>query len=109
MPGSTGPTLPDAKSPQCTDPAAKIACAFSWAPGLNKPLLVGEAGIKSGDLPRRAAQIKSKAEAAFAAGADGYLVWHLISGPTDGYEVIPGTGDPLFPTLATIAASLKGH
>ncbi len=110
MPGAeAGGRLPDASSPECTDPAAKIACSFSFAPGLGKPLVVGEAGITAEDEAgrrRRADLIGAKARAAFAAGADGYLVWHLNTAATDGYDVIPARRDPLLTTLAAVAAEL---
>ncbi len=111
VPGSDSGRLPDAGSPACTDPAAKIACSFAFAPGLGKPLVVGEVGITATDAAsrrRRADLIGAKARAAFSAGADGYLVWHLNSGPTDGYDVEPALDDPLLATLRSVARGLSG-
>lgn len=99
MPGSSdGGTLPGPASEPCRVPDAMIACSFSLARSLGKPLVVGEAGIAATDAAgyrRRADLLAAKMRAAFAAGADGYLVWHLNSGPTDTYDVIAGGSDPL--------------
>lgn len=102
LPGSVSSRLPSADSPACTALDAKIACSFARAQALGKPLIVGEAGIGASDVStrqRRAALLGAKIAAAFAAGADGYLVWHLSSGPTDGYDVVPSQHDPLFGVL----------
>lgn len=111
MPGSVNGQLPDPTSAQCVDRAAQIACSFALAVGLGKPLVVGEAGITATDYAsrrRRAEQLSAKAKAAFAAGADGYLPWHLNVADTDGYDVIAASGDPLLSSLKRVADSLGG-
>ena len=102
MPGSVNGKLPAPGSPACTALDAKIACSFARVAALGKPLVVGEAGITANDAAartRRARLLGAKVDAAFAAGADGYLVWHLSSGPTDGYDIQTTTNDPLFAVL----------
>lgn len=102
LPGSNSGRLPSPNSPACTALDAKIACSFARARALGKPLIVGEAGISAHDdtsRKRRAVLLDAKIGAAFTAGADGYLIWHLSSAPTDGYDVIPAQHDPLFAVL----------
>jgi mannan endo-1,4-beta-mannosidase len=109
MPGSTDGRLPAAESSQCESRSAQIACSFAWAPGVGKPLVVGEAGIAAGDptsRTRRAQLLQAKMTAAFAAGADGYLVWHLSTQPTDTYDVIPDQHDPLLATMLRVRQGL---
>jgi hypothetical protein len=76
----------------------KIARSFAMAQQLGKPLVVGEAGIQATDASgrvRRAALLRSKIQAAFADGEDGYLIWQLNTRNTDGYVVVPGQDEPL--------------
>jgi mannan endo-1,4-beta-mannosidase len=110
MPGSTdGSTPPDPVSPACMATDAPIACSFGWAQRLDKPLVVGEAGI-TGRSPaekrRRATQLSAKMDAAFEAGADGYLVWHLNTRDTDGYDVVLNDPDPLLAVMRRQAEAL---
>ncbi len=112
MPGATADgSLPSADSPQCRARDAKIACSFAVARALDKPVVVGEAGIKATDEAsrrKRAQELGAKMAAAFAAGASGYLVWHLDkqpSDPTDQYAVVPGPGEPLFAVMGRVAAT----
>lgn len=105
MPGS-GPegTLPGIS--QCQDISAQIACSFVIAQQLGKPIVVGEAGMraKSNDARlRRATLFGPKLEAAFGAGASGYVIWQLNTVNTDGYGVRIGSSDPLFPVLRAAA------
>jgi len=110
MPGAAADgSLPEPGSQACQARDAKIACSFAQARALGKPLVVGEAGIEATNSParaRRAEQLGAKMTAAFAAGAAGYLVWHLNSAPTDGYDVVVGYDDPLLAALKAQAASL---
>lgn len=112
MPGSAdGRTPPDPRSDACRSLTAPIGCSFAEAAVLDKPLLVGEAGIAATDADgrrRRADQLGAKLDAAFAAGAGGYLVWHLSRIDTDTYDVIAGSQDPLLPVLRSAAAKLEG-
>ena len=104
MPGGTSDGgLPDAGSAECAARTAPIACSFSAAAELDKPLVVGEAGITATDAAgrsRRAGLLAAKIDAAFAAGAAGYLVWHLNSAATDGYDIVPADDDPAVEVLA---------
>lgn len=102
LPGSDSGRLPAPDSAACAALDAKIACSFARAQALGKPLIVGEAGISASDAgtrQRRAALLGAKIDSAFDAGADGYLVWHLSSGTTDGYDVDRSQHDPLFGVL----------
>lgn len=109
MPGSVEGALPDADSPDCQRGNAQIACSFAIAKKLGKPIVVGEAGIQATDeagRTRRAQLLGAKMDAAFAAGASGYLVWHLNTGDTDQLDVVPERGDPLFGVLLQRARAL---
>lgn len=111
MPGGVGATPPDPSAPACQERHAKVGCSFAMSVGLNKPLVVGEAGIDRGDgsapaLLRRADLLKAKMDAAFAAGAAGYLIWRVTSKVTDRYDIVAGDQDPLLKVLATEAKKL---
>lgn len=101
LPGApTGGLLPATAT--CRSPAASLACSFALSQELGKPIVVGEAGIAAdGAAARetRARQLRAKLEAAFEAGASGYLVWQLNTQDTDGYGVIVGADDPVFSVL----------
>ena len=103
MPGA-GPdgSLPASDSPECLSSHASLACTFSIASEIGKPLMVGEVGITATDpaqVAARAGVFADKMSTAFADGAAGYLVWHYSSAPTDGYDVV-GTDDPLLDVIA---------
>jgi len=72
--------------------------------GLNKPVVVGEAGIipndVGGTLPKRAAAFQAKIDAQFAAGIQGFLAWDWSSlGSTlNNYDI--GPGDPSLQSLS---------
>jgi len=74
---------------------------------LGKPLIVGELGVRvqdAGSPANRAAAIRAKLSAEFAAGVAGALVWDWANGDQSaysGYEVQPGD-----PTLQVLAAFL---
>lgn len=109
LPGSVDGHLPAADSPACTALDAKIACSYARVAALGKPLVVGEAGITATDAAgrtRRAELFRAKLDAAFGAGAAGYLVWQLNRVQTDGYAVAPTTADPLLGVLAGVARRL---
>lgn len=112
LPGSVNGALPDADAGDCQRTDSKIACSFVIARTLDKPLVVGEAGVEATDAnarTRRAGLLDAKMQAAFAAGASGYLVWHLDRGHTDKLDVIPAEQDPLVPVMARTAAHLDGR
>ncbi|MEO7059673.1 MAG: cellulase family glycosylhydrolase [Lapillicoccus sp.] len=109
MPGSVNGALPAPDSDACHRGDAKIACSFAIAKQLDKPIIVGEAGIQATDAAgrtRRALLLGAKMDAAFAAGASGYLIWHLDRASTDQLDVILGSDDPLFPAMKQRAATL---
>ena len=101
MPGASSTSAlptPD----RCQSNAAPLACSFALARELDKPIVVGEAGIAADDpqsRDTRAAQLAAKIDAAFRAGASGYLIWQLNQENTDGYGVITGSQDPIFSML----------
>jgi len=70
---------------------------------LGKPLLVEEAGIDAGQGCRsyddRAALLRAKVVAAFAAGAAGYLPWWYSEAPGTGCEQDLGPHDPALAVL----------
>ncbi|RKS71306.1 cellulase (glycosyl hydrolase family 5) [Motilibacter peucedani] len=113
MPGSSdGTTPPSPEDGQCTRTDSKIGCSFARAQVLGKPLVVGEAGISAAtdaERQRRADLLLAKMRAAFAAGADGYLVWQLNTEPTDSYDVLLGSDDPLFGVLEAVGAAESGR
>ena len=113
LPGSPdGRGLPAPTSGACSGmTGTKIACSFSYAlQVLNKPLLIGEAGIAADDddsRARRSTLMTAKMRAAFAVGASGYLVWqwnHVLD--SEHYDVLPDTGDPLLAAMRSTASSL---
>ena len=111
MPGGVGATPPDPNSAACQQVHAKVGCSFAMSAMLNKPLLVGEAGIDRGNasaqaLQRRADLLKAKIDAAFAAGAAGYLIWRVTDKVTDKYDIVAGEPDPLLKVLAAEAKKL---
>lgn len=106
MPGGSGATPPAADSATCRTTDAPVGCSFALVAALDKPLFVGEAGI-TGKTPEerttRAAQLRAKMDAAFGAGAVGYLVWSINTGITDGYDILINDDDPLIGQLAEVA------
>ena len=109
MPGGLASTPPPVDAPQCSSRAAPIGCSFARAVALDKPLLVGEAGIR-GTTPEerevRARLLRAKMDAAFGAGAAGYLIWHVTTTQTDGYDVLITTDDPLIEQLRQVSTGL---
>jgi endo-1,4-beta-mannosidase len=87
--------------------APLLQLRISQCRALGKPLFVGEIGVKvqdAGSAANRAAAIRAKLSAEFAAGAVGALVWDWANagqGAYSGYEVQPGD-----PTLQVLAAFL---
>lgn len=103
--------LPDADGAQCRAQNAPLACSFAIARKLGKPLVVGEVGVKrqnAGGQEKRAEVMGAKVRAHFEAGASLVLLWEARlpgDGGGEGYEVRPGSGDPM---LAVLAGSATG-
>lgn len=109
MPGGEGSTPPNASSPECSALNAPIGCSFALAAALGKPLVVGEAGMKgttAAERDVRAGLLRAKMDAAFAAGAAGYLIWSVTTADTDGYDVLTSRKDPLLGQLSQVATNL---
>jgi endo-1,4-beta-mannosidase len=71
---------------------------------LNKPMLIGEMGIRGVEPGTRASLIRNKLASAFGSGVSGVLIWdwsNADQGPYSGYEVQPGD-----PTLGVLANAL---
>ena len=110
MPGGVGKTPPDPTSALCRTTSAPIGCSFALAPELNKPLIVGEAGIKATDdatRNTRASLLRAKMDAAYGAGAAGYILWSVTTADTDGYDIHINDDDPLLNETATLAQSIQ--
>ncbi|NAZ83647.1 cellulase family glycosylhydrolase, partial [Kineococcus sp. R8] len=109
LPGAQGTTLPRTDSAGCASRSAPIACSFAIAAEIEKPIVVGEAGILATDAAgrqRRADLLQAKVSAALEVGAAGYLVWHYSSTATDGYDLVRADRDPSFAVLRRAAATL---
>jgi mannan endo-1,4-beta-mannosidase len=112
MPGGEASTPPAANSAECGFVNAKIGCSFARAAALNKPLVVGESGMQgvtSNQRTLRATRMRAKMDAAFAAGASGYLVWSVTTADTDGYDVRIDTDDPLITQMRDVATAEGGN
>lgn len=110
MPGGEGATPPAADSSACKARNAPVGCSFALAAGLDKPLFVGEAGIQgrtAEERSTRATLLRAKMDAAFGAGAVGYLVWSVNTAITDGYDVLITDDDPLIGQLDQVAQQVK--
>ena len=110
MPGGSGSSPPDPGSLPCQSRDAPIGCSFALAASLGLPLVVGEAGMR-GTTPAeravRATRMRAKMDAAFGAGASGYLVWSVTTASTDGYDVSAAGDDPLLGELRRVAKGLR--
>ncbi|TDS74830.1 cellulase family glycosylhydrolase [Amnibacterium kyonggiense] len=110
MPGGSGGTPPSASSLACAVANAPIGCSFAAAETLDKPLVVGEAGMQgttAAERDRRARLLRAKMDSAFDAGAAGYLIWSVTTGNTDGYDVLTTTNDPLIAQLHAVAEEIR--
>jgi mannan endo-1,4-beta-mannosidase len=107
MPGGHGATPPSARSKECAARNAKIGCSFARAVALGKPLVVGESGMKATDRSLRATRMRAKMDAAFKAGASGYLVWSVTNAHTDGYDIALDDNDPLIGQLLEVADRIR--
>lgn len=110
MPGGQGSSPPNASSNRCAARNAKVGCSFARAVALDKPLVVGESGMKgvtTHERDLRATRMRAKMDAAFTAGASGYLVWSVTTSNTDGYDVRVDTHDPLIAELREVVAQIR--
>lgn len=110
MPGGTSGAPPVASSPECFREDAPIGCSFARNVALDKPLVVGESGMKgvtSHDRILRSSRMRAKMIAAFAAGASGYLVWSVTTADTDGYDIRIDKRDPLLPVMKRVALEVR--
>jgi mannan endo-1,4-beta-mannosidase len=99
MPGAEPDgSLPAVDSPTCRSLTAPIACSFAIAAQIQNAAGRG----------RRAELVRAKAQAAFDAGAAGYLVWHYGTGATDGYDVVRSDDDLLFDVTRRLGSQLSG-
>jgi hypothetical protein len=110
MPGGVGSTPPSADSAECALLDAPIGCSFARAAALDKPLVVGESGMQgvtAGERTLRATRMRAKMDAAFQAGASGYLIWSVTTADTDGYDLQTTTDDPLIAQLRQVANAIR--
>lgn len=110
MPGGVGETPPAADSNKCERLNAPIGCSFARNVALDKPLIVGEAGMRgrtSAERSVRADRLRAKMDAAFRAGASGYLIWSVTTAKTDGYDLETNTDDPLIEQLHQVAVQIR--
>ncbi len=83
---------------------ANLATDIAACKSLNKPIFVGESGIKASDvggtLAARASAFDAKLKAMVPAGVGGFLIWswNNAGSQTSGWQV--GAGDPVLPVLA---------
>lgn len=102
-------SLPDPLSAECLKTyQAKIGCTLAQAEKIiQKPMVIGESGITARDTAarqRRAEQIDAKMRDFFANGGDGYLYWQWNKVvDSQGYDVLPGTNDPLLAVMKKYA------
>lgn len=102
--------LPDPAGAACADLAAPVACSFAMAREAGKPLVVGEIGVKTatvGGPAQRAQAVGAKVRADLAAGASLVILWEARlprDGGGEGFDVRPGSGDPLLDVLGVDTA-----
>lgn len=115
LPGSPdGHTLPNPDSADCLRTyQAKLACSIANSiQKLNKPIIMGEAGIAArsdSERIRRADLMDKKMAAFFNAGGAGYLVWQwnkVID--SEGFDVQMTTNDPLLAKMKKYAGYQPG-
>jgi len=122
LPGSPdgGRSLPDPQSAACLDTSgtpgrATVGCALSQSLRiLGKPFVMGEAGVAGGGSidgrAERARRLGAKVDAFFANGGAGYLIWDWNKlHDVQGYDIMPGEGDPLLLFLRNTATRLAGR
>jgi len=91
--------------------ASQLALRLSQCRALGKPVFIGEMGVKvqdAGSLANRAAALRAKLSADFAAGVAGVLVWDWADAGQaaySGYEIQPG--DPALQVLASTSGSAR--
>jgi hypothetical protein len=111
MPGGVDGRPPAPDAPACADIHAPLGCSFARSVQLDKPLVVGEAGIHATTPPARqvrAEQLGAKMRAALDAGAAGYLLWRVTKAHEDVDDITLDSGDPVLAVLADVATGLGG-
>lgn len=109
LPGGIGGRPPAPDDPACETVEAPVACSFALSARLDKPLIVGEAGIGATDPGARAVraeQLAAKMRAALDAGAAGYLLWRVTRTHEDIHDITLNSHDPVLTVLGDIASGL---
>lgn len=113
-PGATLTARVLVATPGTAPPPNTLASAMVTAARLDKPLLLGEAGLATCEAPAglavhtadaRAALLDAKIDAFFRVGGSGYLVWAWNPASSCSYAFT--SGDPLNGVLAGWAARLR--
>jgi endo-1,4-beta-mannosidase len=110
MPGGQNGVPPDPDSSRCQQLDAPIGCSFAQARKLGKPLFVGEAGIPAEDPAarnERSTELRAKMDAAFSAGASGYLLWRVTKNATYIHDITLTSNDPVLDEMAEVAVGLR--
>src|SRR5205814_3585286 len=106
-PGATLSARIFVETPGTAPPPNTLASAVATAVALDKPLLMGEAGLATCEAPagmavhsveERAARLDAKIDAFFRVGGAGYLVWAW--NPGSGCSFAFTSGDPLNAVLS---------
>jgi hypothetical protein len=112
-PGATLTARVFVDTPGTAPPPNTLASAMKTARALDKPLLVGEAGLATCEAPatftlntqdERATRLDAKIDAFFRAGGAGYLVWAW--NPSFGCSFAFTSGDPLNGVMSSWSARL---
>jgi mannan endo-1,4-beta-mannosidase len=109
MPGGVDGVPPAPDAPACADMHAPMGCSFARSVQLDKPLVVGEAGIHATTPAARevrAGQLGAKMRAALDAGAAGYLLWRVTKSHEDVDDITLDSADPVLAVMADIATDL---
>jgi hypothetical protein len=115
-PGATLTVRAYVETPGAAPRPNTLASAMATAVALDKPMLVGEAGLATCEAPNgftvhtadaRAARLDVKIDAFFRAGGAGYLVWAWNPGSSCSFAF--SSGDPLNAVLSSWAARLAAR
>lgn len=84
------------------------------AKSLNKPFIIGETGIQSGegcrtDKKKRAEAMRKKFDVYIGKGASAVLIWNLANGVRKGCELTFAPDDPLMRLILEYAPNNKGR
>ena len=84
-----------------------LAVHLEQARRLARPLIVGETGLWGGDAPgcptllQRRDRIRNKLDGQFAAGVQGFVLWHWVERPPAGCTYAVAPSDPALEVLRT--------